>query len=620
MALRAVSHPAVTCRFGRKSLVSRQLRRSQNSMGDNSPNPPPNQPWFERPWVPELVACGITALAYLATLSFGFVYDDVPQILKNPAIQSWRYLPQYFTSHVWAAIYPNSAGNYYRPLFLLWLRLNYIVFGADSFGWHATSVLCHVVATYLVFRLIQQLTGDRWIAYSAAVMFGVHPAHIESVAWISGVTDPLMACFVLGSCTAFLNFRESRKALSLILSLGLFALALLSKETAAVLPVLIFVLALIRPRNASLTEGGQPKTLSAIRETAPYVLVAVLYIIVRYQALRGFAHATISISWKEVLLTWPAVLWFYVQHLLFPVHLSEFYALDYVRHATVRLVVLPLLLLFAIAVALYFWIRSLRQKPSAFFALLLIALPLLPVLDLRSLTAGDIVHDRYLYLPSAGFALLVAISIAALTYCLPDRCHIVVTTAFTGFVVLMLAALTVTQQTQWVNDISLYTRGIESAPNNLTVRDDLANAFMAANQPNRAIPLYLDVLKRNPNFWRSNYNLGYAYSETGNYSAAEDYLQRAIRIDGSDSDQFIYLALVQLQLKKLARAAHNARSAIARNPQARGYHFILGLIEESAGDRQAAIAALNAELALHPDNAPAAAELQKIKGTMPVHP
>ena len=145
-----------------------------------------------------------------------------------------------------------------------------------------------------------------------------------------------------------------------------------------------------RPPNASSTAGRQPKTLTAIRETAPYVLVAVLYIVVRYQALRGFAHATISISWKEVLLTWPAVLWFYVQHLLFPVHLSEFYALDYVRHATVRLVVLPLLLLFAIAVALYFWIRSLRQEPSAFFALLLIALPLLPVLDLRSLTAGDI--------------------------------------------------------------------------------------------------------------------------------------------------------------------------------------------------------------------------------------
>ncbi len=587
-------------------------------MDRDQPSASFSQPWFQRPWLPEFVACGIAALAYLATLWFGFVYDDVPQILKNPAIHSWRYLPQYFTSHVWAAIYPNSAGNYYRPLFLLWLRLNYVVFGASPPGWHATSVVCHMVATYLVFSFTQQLMRDRGIAFSAAVIFGVHPAHIENVAWISGVTDPLMACFALGSCAVFLGFRESRKVPALILSLGLFVLALLSKETAAVLPALIFALAILRLRNAPRADDLQPrKMLSGLQGTAPYLLLTLLYVVVRSRALGGFAHATISISWKSVFLTWPAVVWFYARHLLFPVRLSEFYALDYVRHATVRLVVLPLLLLPALGGALYFWIRLLRQKQVAFFALLLIALPLLPVLDLRSLTAGDIVHDRYLYLPSAGLALLAAISIAVLAERLPDRYRRIAPIALTGFVVLLFAALTLTQQAQWANDISLYTRGVESAPNNLTVRDDLANALMAANQPDRAIPLYLDVLKRNPNFWRSNYNLGYSYYKIGNYDAAQDYLQRAIRIDGSDSDQFIYLGLVQLQLKKLGQAADNARAAIARNPQARGYHFILGLIEEARGDREGAVSALKGELALYPNNGPAAAELQKIQGTRP---
>ncbi len=575
-------------------------------------NAPSNQFGFQRPSVPGILAGGITAVAYLATLRFGFVYDDVPQILKNPAIQSWRYLPRYFTSHVWAAIYPNSPGNYYRPLFLLWLRLNYVIFATDPFGWHLASVLCHVLATYLVFCLALQLTRARAIAFSAAVLFGVHPAHIENVAWISGVTDPLMACGVLGSCLAFLRWREWRKRSLLALSIGLFAVAMLSKETAVVLPCLIVALA-TRLEDTNAGENGRPHLLAAVREAVPYLLLALVYVAVRCHALKGFSHATIPISWPEVFFTLPSVLWFYARHLLFPVRLSEFYALDYVRHFTAHRVLLPLLLLMVLGLALYRWIRLLSaQKQVVMFALVLMVMPLLPVLDLRSLTPGDIVHDRYLYLPSAGFALLAAISIAALAERVPDRLRTIAPTALTAVAALLFGALTVTQQMQWANDIALYARGIESAPDNLTVRDNLANALMVANQSGRAIPLYLDVLKRNPDFWRSNYNLGYAYYKTSNVTAAEEYFLRAIRIDNSDPDQFIYLALVQLRLKKLPQAAENARRAIAKNPQAHGYHFILGLICEAGGDRDGALTALRTELAMYPDNAPAAAELQKI--------
>ena len=571
----------------------------------------------------EILACCVTAAAYAGTLAFGFVYDDVPQILKNPAIQDWRYLPQYYTSHVWAAIYPDSAGNYYRPLFLLWLRLNYALFGAAPAGWHATSILCHIVATCLVFRIAQQLTGDRMIGFAAALLFGLHPAHIENVAWISGVTDPLMACFVLGSCAAFLNFLSSRKVSQLAWSLGLFALALLSKETAVVLPLLIFALSLVRPgitqnnRAPNTRQADHPphKAVAAMRQAAPYVLLALIYAGVRYWALGGFAHPTISIPWTEVFLTWPSVLCFYAKHLLLPLHLSEFYSLNYVGRATAGSLLWPLALLLALGLALYFLIRILPQKQVASFALALIVLPLLPVLDLRSLTPGDIAHDRYLYLPSAGFALLVALSIAALERYLPERQRVIAPAAFIGIVSLTFAALTLTEQTQWGNDIRLYSRGAESASDNLTVRDNLANALLAANQPERAIPLYVDVLKRNPNFWRSNYNLGFTYYKVGNFAAAEQSLQRAILIDNRDADQYIYLAVVELQLKKLTAAADYARQAIARNPHARGYYFILGLICESQGDTKAAITALKTEVTEHPDNAPATAELQKIEGS-----
>jgi tetratricopeptide (TPR) repeat protein len=576
---------------------------------------------FPRPGVMEIAACGISALVYIATLSFGFVYDDVPQILKNPAIHGWNSVPQYFTSHVWAAIYPNTSGNYYRPLFLLWLRLNYFLFGTNAAGWHLTSVLCHVAATWLVFRLAQKLTGDRLTAFVTALVFGMHPSHIENVAWISGVTDPLMACFLLASFLAFLDFGEPHRVLPATLSLGLFALALLSKETAVVLPVLIFAYVLILGPNAKSNDGAARRFVAAFRSSVPYLLLLLVYAVVRFRALGGWSHPTIPISWTETLLTWPAVLWFYARHLILPVHLSEFYALDYVTHAAAADVLLPLALLLlvvaAVCLVLFFLLRERSEKNVARFALVLIVAPLLPVLDLRSLTTGDIVHDRYLYLPSVGFALLVGLAVRGLS----QSSHLregrlrILPVAFGVTIVAGLAGLTLVEQMPWANDIGLYTRGVESAPANLTVRDNLANTLLDAGQPSRAIPLYLEVLGRNSNFWRSNYNLGFAYYKTGNFAGAQDYLQRAIRIDPGDSDQYIYLALVQLQLKKLPEAAENARRAIARSAHARGYHSVLALIDEAAGDQIQAAAELKTEIAEHPENAVAAAELQRLEET-----
>ncbi len=585
-------------------------------MDRNSAPGPPTPSWFLRPGTMEMLACALTALVYLHTLVFGFVYDDVLQIFQSPALHEWRYLPQYFTSHVLAALHPGAGGNYYRPLLLSWLRLNYVMFGTDPAGWHATTVLCHVLATYLVFRVVEQISADKMVAFIAALLFGLHPAHIESVAWISGVSDPLMSCFLLGSLLTFLDWRKSARVSTVVCSLILFAFALLSKETAVVLPLLIFVLLLVELPSDTPQSTTHGLSL-AIRESAPYALMALLYLVVRSRALHGFSHPAISLSWTQIFLTWPAVLWFYSRHLLLPTGLSEFYSLNYVDHATARGFWLPLAMFAIVLLVSWFWIRAVSHNPAqrgaAWFAFAMIVLPLLPVLDLPSLTAGDIVHDRYLYLPSLGYVLLIALALREIGRRLPSFHRISFALAGAGVIALLFAALTIAQQTQWTNDIQLYTRGLESAPDNLTVRDNLANALLAANQPQRAIPMYLEVLKRNPHFWRSNYNLGLAYYKTGNPAAAEDYLDKAVTIDRSDSDEFIYLSVVQLQLKKFPEAAENAGHAIARNPQARGYHFILGLIKEAQGDRDAAIAAFKTEADEHPDNTAAVTELQKIE-------
>ena len=88
------------------------------------------------------IILSITAITYLGTLRFVFAYDDIHQIVANPFIKSWQYVPQYFITSVWKQLSPLFPGNYYRPLFLVWLRLNHAAFGLHEMGWHLTAVFC----------------------------------------------------------------------------------------------------------------------------------------------------------------------------------------------------------------------------------------------------------------------------------------------------------------------------------------------------------------------------------------------------------------------------------------------------------------------------------------------
>src|ERR1017187_6796406 len=138
-----------------------------------------------------IVIMGATFLAYAATLAFGFVFDDHVLIVTNDSIRSWSYFPSYFTSHIWSFRYPHLLANYYRPLFMTWLRLNDALFGLHPWGWHLTSALAHVAVTFLVYRLCLRLTVDRWVAMAAGLLFGLHPVHAEAVADITSAQEPL---------------------------------------------------------------------------------------------------------------------------------------------------------------------------------------------------------------------------------------------------------------------------------------------------------------------------------------------------------------------------------------------------------------------------------------------
>ena len=159
--------------------------------------------------------------------------------MNSPIIRSWSNLPRAFGSDLWYHVARHQV--YYRPLFVAWSMLNYTLFGLHPWGWHLGAVLLHVGAVLSVFWLARRLGLEYWTAALAALIFALHPVHIEPAAWVSAASDTMVTMFAALAFAAFLNGRdpahipEFKKRMTWwIASLALLACALLTKEMAVV--------------------------------------------------------------------------------------------------------------------------------------------------------------------------------------------------------------------------------------------------------------------------------------------------------------------------------------------------------------------------------------------------
>lgn len=556
-----------------------------------------------RRWLPLFVLV-LTFAAYAGTLGYQFVYDDTEQIIRNPQLLSWRYAPRFFVEHVWGHQNPNPIGNYYRPLFLLWLLVNRMLFGLNPFWWHLTTVGLHLGVTFMVYRLARRLVGEPTTAAIAALLFGLHPVHIEAVAWISGVTEPLMACMLIASFLCYLNQRDGPahagrwRAASLLF----YSLAMLAKETALVLPLLILAYgwatagAAAAPPVACLKD----RLIVSARRVSPYLALTVVYLMVRAVVLQGLAHPSMHLSLATTVLTWPAVLWFYVKLLIWPLGLSVFYDTPYVSAPGLRNFLVPLMALTVTAALLWQWSR---RTPVVRLAVAWLVLPILPVLNVAVFYDGELAHDRYLYVPSIGFVILLAVAASRLvagSAKLLGQPALQVLGVFT--LVCVLNQATVTQAVYWADNLSLYSRGAAIAPNNFLALNNLGSALAKQRKFEEAIDLYLQALERKPLYWSSNCNLAYSYYALGKYAEAERYLLRAMEIYPRNVRQYFCLGLIQMKLGRLENAAAMIGHAIELQPQEPDYHYGLGLVLKQQGNLTAALTELNAELIIRPDH------------------
>ena len=554
-------------------------------------------------------------LSYLDTLWFQFVHDDRFQIADNTWLRSWHYLPRYFTGDVWSFMHPSFPGNYYRPLFLLWFRLQYMAFGLKPWGWHLCTVLTHVGVTVLVYYLSVRLLKDRRAALFATLIFGLHPVHVEAVAWISGVTESILAFLVISSFLCYLNGRteHSHGRAYLAASLVLYVLAMLAKETALVLPMIIFASELIWSGHAGAFSwrAWLHRGLAALGVVTPYLVLSGVYLGLRIRALNGFQNPRESHPFSHMVLTWPSVLWFYVRHLIWPVGLGPFYDMDYVTHADIRNVLLPALAVVLIAVGLS--LLAIRSQKAA-LATLWLVIPILPVLNLRVFVAGHFTHDRYLYLPSVGFAMLVGMGLCRLQIGWAKLLGQPAMQVALAAVLALALGTRITEETAYfANSNAFFTRASSMSASSEGAKLNLASMLGDQGHLEEAIKLYQEVLPTLPDNPEINYNLGYAYYLSGKLPEADRYLSRTVEVEPNRANAFFYLGLTKLKMGDINAAAADVERAVTIRPDADHYHFALGVILKLQGNLPAALSEFQQEIDVDPNNISAREQAAEIE-------
>ena len=224
----------------------------------------------------------VTAAVYCRDVRYDFILDDLPLIMMNETIASWHNWKRVFMTDITSSG-SNLPAMHYRPVYVLWLMLNQQVFGSVLPWWHLTSLLLHLGVTLLIYRLGVVLLKESWTAALAALLFAFHPIHLESVSYVSASTDLLAALFVLISFLCYFQFREfGASPAYLVASIFTAALAMLSKETAAIFPWMLVAYEALRERPLGVNHpSGMNKWGKRYIWTLPFFAVVAAYAFVR---------------------------------------------------------------------------------------------------------------------------------------------------------------------------------------------------------------------------------------------------------------------------------------------------------------------------------------------------
>lgn len=499
-----------------------------------------------------LIESGLLALAclvaYQPILSNNLIdWDDLKYITENPITRnlSWDGLIQAFTTPV--------MGNYH-PLTMISLAVNYKLSGDSAFAYHFTNLLFHILNSIWVIRIGQALGLDRLISRTAAVLFALHPLHVESVAWAAERKDVLYTFGVLLAWWCYLKSRNEASASGKWYSWSLLAFvgACLSKGMAVTLPVLLFA--------GDWLQSGKSGMKASLVRILPFALLSVVFgfIAIWAQGVQGGMDIQYHL---DPLTRWIIALrgyWFYLQQTFVPIGLSAIYPYPATSPALPTFWYIQAAM--GVGVLGAGMILGLRN-PRIFFVWLGYTGVIFPVL--QWLPVGDAVAaDRYFYLASLPIFFGIGIGYQ---YVYQRWGKQVLQPGW--LVALVLGGLTWFQSGLWKDEVVLFGHSVKHYPDAPVAWNNIGAILQRRQQFGEAIQYYEKAISLRPDYTIALCNLGISYGRTGNMEKAISLLQRSIASDSTHAESFGNLGNAYIMTGRREEALQLFQRSVSLNPR-----------------------------------------------------
>jgi len=519
-----------------------------------------------------LIVASLTFAAFLPALRTDFVnWDDTDNLTENPFYRGmgWSQLRWMWTT---------TLMGLYIPVTWMTFGLDYLVWGMNPVGYHLTSLLLHTANAGLVYLIAQRLislTLDDPLAHDlavrlgaafAALLFGVHPLRVESVAWATERRDVLCALFFLASILAYLQHARSEAAGRwrgwYWGSLGFFIAAVLSKAIAVTLPAVLVTLDFyplhrLGARPKSWRESPGARVLS---EKIPFILVSAAGSVIAALANRGNLSSLVELNVGERVTVCLYGLGFYLWKTIAPVHLAPLYEL----RTPIELTAWPILLSAAAVVGITsFAVLGRNRWPgvgAAWFCSLILFTPVLGILQ----NGPQIAADRYTYLPTLPWALLAGGALARVVLAAKPSIPVVAKLALPAIAVAGLAVLACVQTLTWRSSERLWTHAVSVAPSSIA-HYNLGLVLEGQGRWDQAIEHYRLALAIKPDFPEAHYNWGVIRSRQGRADEALAQYRETVRIKPDHAEaHYNWALLVAAQGKDDEAIDHHAAALRSR--------------------------------------------------------
>jgi tetratricopeptide (TPR) repeat protein len=460
------------------------------------------------------------AIVYANSLNNPFIWDDENLVVSNPYIKDIRLTKNVFTKDLG---YGTQFSNFYRPLQTLSFELDYYLWGLNPFGFHLTNLLLHIACALLIYFLfVQILPAARGVALITALLFLIHPVQTEAVAYISGRADSQASIFMLLSIILYIKQSRKVRPKNMFYLSGAvisFIFALLCKETSLILP-LVIILYDVSFSQDNLRFRDKLKVRYSL-----FLLVALIYILLRATVL-NFLHRPLFLTNTTLalrMLTSAKIFTLYFGLLVLPFDLHMERSVPMVSSILDQGVLPSLILLIFLAILI---VRSYRHSRVCFFAGIWFFLNLLPVSNIVPLNAN--MAEHWLYLPSVGFFLLIALGIDKLL----KKARLIKGLSIILLITLVCfySFLTIKRNQEWKDPQSFFQSILYYNPQSTEAHNCLGAIYKSQGKIDLAIDEFKQAVKINPRSFKSYGNLGSALRKKKEYDLAISAYKKALQL------------------------------------------------------------------------------------------